>query len=166
MTAISPSRSGTSREAAERTGGTLITVKGGGHSWILRDPETLPAIVAQLLPGSLGQACRDAIRRGGVTAKEPTTAQIEQALYRPDARIFDLTPATNVTTVAGRHRRPKSLAGRTLVGPVVAGRRGRRLVVLAAIVPTRAPRPPLRPTSRRSAALARDPRRRTAMAHR
>ena len=97
----------TAREAAERTEGTLITIKGGGHSWLLRDPETLPGIVAQLLPGTLGEACRAAIRRGGVTDKEPTLSDIERALYRPDARIFELTPASNVTTVAGRHRRPK-----------------------------------------------------------
>lgn len=97
----------TAREAAERTDGTLITIAGGGHSWLLRDPETLPAIVAQLLPGTLGDACRAAIRRGGVTSKEPTVAEIERALYEPDARIFALTPMSNVTTVAGRHRRPK-----------------------------------------------------------
>ena len=97
----------TAREAAERTDGTLITIEGGGHSWLLRDPETLPGIVAQLLPGSLGQACRAAIRRGGCTVKDPTVDQIEAALYRPDARIFALTPMSNVTTVAGRHRRPK-----------------------------------------------------------
>ena len=78
----------TAREAAERTEGTLITIKGGGHSWLLRDPETLPGIVAQLLPGTLGEACRAAIRRGGVTAKEPTLSGIERALP-PDARIFD-----------------------------------------------------------------------------
>ena len=53
------------------------------------------------------EACRAAIRRGGVTDKEPTLSDIERALYRPDARIFELTPASNVTTVAGRHRRPK-----------------------------------------------------------
>ena len=57
--------------------------------------------------GTLGEACRAAIRSGGVTDKDPTLSDIERALYRPDARIFELTPASNVTTVAGRHRRPK-----------------------------------------------------------
>ncbi|MFN8052898.1 MAG: alpha/beta hydrolase [Acidimicrobiales bacterium] len=97
----------TSREAAERAHGTLITVRGGGHSWLLRDPETLPGIVAQLLPGSLGDACRAALRAGGVTSSNPTTAEVERALYAPNARVFALTPMSNVTTVAGRHRRPK-----------------------------------------------------------
>lgn len=97
----------TAREAAERTDGTLITVEGGGHSWLLRDPETLPGIVAQLLPGSLGDACRAALRRAGCTSEHPTVEQIHAALYQPNARIFALTPAQNVTTVAGRHRRPK-----------------------------------------------------------
>ena len=97
----------TSREAAERTDGTLVTIKGGGHSWLLRDPETLPGIVAQLLPGVLGEACRSAVRHGGVTTKDPSIEQIESALYEADAKIFELTPPHNVTTVAGRHRRPK-----------------------------------------------------------
>jgi len=42
----------TSREAAERTDGTLVTIKGGGHSWLLRDPETLARPWA--IPGTPG----------------------------------------------------------------------------------------------------------------
>lgn len=97
----------TSREAADRTGGTMITIRGGGHSWLLRDPETLPGIVAQLMPGSLGDACRAALVAGGCTSTSPTPAEVEAALYRPNARIFALTPMSNVRSVAGRHRRPK-----------------------------------------------------------
>jgi pimeloyl-ACP methyl ester carboxylesterase len=42
------------KDAARRTGGDLVVVKGAGHSWLLKDPETFPAIVAQLLDGRLG----------------------------------------------------------------------------------------------------------------
>lgn len=96
----------TAREASERAKGTLITIEGGGHSWLLRDPETMPAIVAQLLPGELGDACRAALRKAGVKKKAPSPAEVEAALYEPDARIFALTPHSEVTTLAGRHHRP------------------------------------------------------------
>ncbi|MCZ7536769.1 MAG: alpha/beta hydrolase [Acidimicrobiia bacterium] len=33
------------RDAAKRSGGDLVRVRGGSHSWLLRCPETLPAIV-------------------------------------------------------------------------------------------------------------------------
>ena len=44
------------RDAARRTGGDLVVIKGAGHSWLLKDPETFPAIVGDLLGGRLGQA--------------------------------------------------------------------------------------------------------------
>jgi len=44
------------RDAARRTGGDLVVVKGAGHSWLLKDPETFPAIVGQLLQGRLGES--------------------------------------------------------------------------------------------------------------
>lgn len=34
----------TAKQTAARTDGTLVTVAGAGHSWMLRDPEALPAI--------------------------------------------------------------------------------------------------------------------------
>ena len=97
----------TAREAAARARGTLVTVEGGGHSWILRDPETLPAIVAELMSGDLGEACRDSLRAAGVKAVNPSIRQIEAACYRDKARIFALTPATSAMIRAGRHRRPR-----------------------------------------------------------
>ena len=102
---IGPER--TAREAAARTRGTLVTVEGGGHSWILRDPETLPAIVAELMSGDLGEACRDSLRAAGVKAVNPSIRQIEAACYRDKARIFALTPASSAMIRAGRHRRPR-----------------------------------------------------------
>lgn len=97
----------TAREAVARTNGTLVTVEGAGHSWLLRDPESLPAIVAELLAGELGTACRDALRGLGIRAKEPSVAQIERVCYAPDARIFSLTPLSKRAEVIGRHRRPR-----------------------------------------------------------
>lgn len=44
------------RDAAARTDGDLVVVRGGSHSWLLRCPETLPAIVGDLLDGRLGAA--------------------------------------------------------------------------------------------------------------
>jgi pimeloyl-ACP methyl ester carboxylesterase len=44
------------RDAARRTGGDLVVVKGAGHSWLLKDPETFPAIVGELLQGRLGES--------------------------------------------------------------------------------------------------------------
>ena len=97
----------TSRQAAERANGTLVTVAGGGHSWLLRDPEALPAIVSELLDGDLGIACRAALRRGGVRDASPSTDRIHRALYEPDARVFTLTPMSGPTRSAGRHRKPR-----------------------------------------------------------
>ena len=45
------------RDAARRTGGDLVVIKGGTHSWLLKDPETFPAIMGELLAGGrLGDA--------------------------------------------------------------------------------------------------------------
>ena len=76
----------TARSAAKRSHGQLITIKKGTHSWLLRDPETLPAIVAELLTGRLGDAIRDAI--GGAGAE--TVDEIESILYEPDAPVLAL----------------------------------------------------------------------------
>jgi pimeloyl-ACP methyl ester carboxylesterase len=78
----------TARSAAKRSNGQLITIKGGAHSWLLRDPETLPAIVSELLAGRLGAAIRDAIGAAGATSAD----ELEAILYEPDAPILALTP--------------------------------------------------------------------------
>lgn len=97
----------TGRQAAERSGGTMVTVAGGRHSWLLRDPEVLPAIVAQLLDGGLGRACTRALHRAGVREPDPSASRVDEAFYELDARVFSLTPIDNVTKVVGRHRRPR-----------------------------------------------------------
>jgi pimeloyl-ACP methyl ester carboxylesterase len=56
----------TARDTARRTGGELVVVHGATHSWLLQDPETLPAIVRELLEGDLGTACARAVRDAGL----------------------------------------------------------------------------------------------------
>jgi pimeloyl-ACP methyl ester carboxylesterase len=97
----------TAREAAERADGTLVTVRDAGHSWLLRDPETLPGIIEQLLEGPLGAACARALRRAGVQHEPPTAADIKRVCYKKRARVFALTPASEEVAVSGRHRRPR-----------------------------------------------------------
>ncbi len=93
----------TARSAAKRANGQLITVKGGAHSWMLRDPETLPAIVSDLLAGRLGAAVREAIGAAGATSAD----ELESIFYEPDAPILALTPAPAAGAAAVRTRSPR-----------------------------------------------------------
>jgi pimeloyl-ACP methyl ester carboxylesterase len=97
----------TAKEAVARTNGTLVTVEGAGHSWLLRDPETLPAIVGELMDGELGEACGQVLAARGVRGAKPSSAKIEAACCTPGARIRALTPHGDRTMVTGRHGRPR-----------------------------------------------------------
>lgn len=44
------------RQAAAASGGTLVRVEGGLHSWLLEDADSLPAVIGSLLDGALGRA--------------------------------------------------------------------------------------------------------------
>ena len=44
------------RQAAEDADGTLVRIEGGGHSWLLEDADSLPAIIATLVEGPLTDA--------------------------------------------------------------------------------------------------------------
>lgn len=44
------------RDTAARLDATYVTVEHGRHSWMVRDPESLPAIIEELLDGALGRA--------------------------------------------------------------------------------------------------------------
>jgi pimeloyl-ACP methyl ester carboxylesterase len=95
----------TARSAAKRARGQFIAVEGGTHSWLLADPETLPAIVAELLDGRLGDAYRDALEDAGLDPLDATVDQVEGALYEPGAKILDLTPPLDFEpTLEHRHR--------------------------------------------------------------
>jgi pimeloyl-ACP methyl ester carboxylesterase len=97
----------TARDTARRTKGVLVTVERAGHSWLLRDPETLPAIVAELLATELGQGIRRSLRAAGIRRKYPTLTDVESVCYSPDAAVLALAPADSRKVVVGRHRRPK-----------------------------------------------------------
>lgn len=97
----------TAVDAVRRTEGTLVTVDRAGHSWLLRDPETLPAIIAELLATELGDGIRTSLRSAGLRKKQPTMEDIERVCYEAEARVFFLAPADSRTKVVGRHRAPK-----------------------------------------------------------
>jgi pimeloyl-ACP methyl ester carboxylesterase len=80
------------RDAARRTGGDLVVVNGASHSWMLKDPETMPAIVGRLLQGRLGDAYEQALVDAGLCPGSATTADIEDAMYEPGALATRITP--------------------------------------------------------------------------
>jgi hypothetical protein len=96
----------TATEAVQRTHGTMVTIERAGHSWILRDPETLPAIMAELMDGEVGDRCRARLRAAGVKKKRPSIKEIERACYDRDARVFTLTPLSDATEGEGGHHTP------------------------------------------------------------
>lgn len=98
----------TARDAARRTRGELILVHGASHSWLLRDPEAMPAIVAELLEGSLGELLRLAVTLEGLPleVESESIAEIERVLYRRDALIHRLTPPLEFQATQVRRRRP------------------------------------------------------------
>lgn len=93
----------TAVSAARRANGQLVTVHNASHSWPLKDPETLPAIVTELLDDRLGAAVRQAIHGAGAGSVE----EIEAHLYEPDAPILSLTPALTFTRLNESHRKPR-----------------------------------------------------------
>jgi hypothetical protein len=80
-------------------------VHGASHSWLLKDPETLPGIVAELLSGSLGRAVRTGLTNAGLPFGEPSIDAIEGALYRRHALVHELTPPLVYDEVVGAKRR-------------------------------------------------------------
>lgn len=98
----------TARDAVRRSNGTLVIVKGGSHSWLLKDPETLPAIMYELLGGALGDAQRQALLDEDVAPGAGIDA-VEAALYEPGARILELSAAGGAVDdgVASAPRQPR-----------------------------------------------------------
>lgn len=93
----------TAKSAARRAQGQLVRVRKGSHSWLLKDPETLPAIVTQLLEGRLGQAIRDHLDAAGADDLD----ELESHFYAPDAPILELTPELTYHRINETHRRPR-----------------------------------------------------------
>jgi pimeloyl-ACP methyl ester carboxylesterase len=93
----------TARDAARAAGGTLVTVHKAGHSWLLKDPETFPAIVEDLVVGELGVAIRQVIGAAGAGSIE----ELEEACFEHDAKVVRLTPELRRTDIDESHRRPR-----------------------------------------------------------
>jgi pimeloyl-ACP methyl ester carboxylesterase len=97
----------TAKDAARRTRGDLVVVKGGSHSWLLKDPETMPGIMHALMRGRLGTAVLKAKLAAGVDPVGATDDEVEAALYAPDALVLELTPRQRVHDTADLHRPPR-----------------------------------------------------------
>jgi len=78
------------RGAAAAAGATLVTVDGAGHSWMIEDPDSLPAMLAELLDGPLGNAI-DARARGSIDDMLAPDA-LARVLDQPRSRPYQLRP--------------------------------------------------------------------------
>src|ERR671919_715584 len=87
-------------------GGTLVTIHGGTHSWVLKDPETLPAVIAELLDGPLARV-RAAVLGAAGLAPDATPEQMELAFLGPHALVRRLTPSPELRTGGQQHRRAR-----------------------------------------------------------
>lgn len=79
-------------DASRRAHGELVVVHGATHSWPLEDPETLRAVVAELLGNGLGAACLAALSAAGLDPDTMTLEMAEKALCAPGALVHDLAP--------------------------------------------------------------------------
>jgi pimeloyl-ACP methyl ester carboxylesterase len=97
----------TARSAAKLAKGMVVVVEGGRHSWLLKDPETLPAILREMFdaPASLAARARDFAEMG--LAPDASIDEIEAAFYEPDAPILALTPEIDVAAIKPGPRRPR-----------------------------------------------------------
>lgn len=80
----------TAEDTARRVAAPLVKIAGAGHSWLLRDPETLPAIVRELRSAGFGEAIADAIAAAGLDPNTATSAEIERAFLAADAPLLDM----------------------------------------------------------------------------
>ncbi|MEO6629965.1 MAG: alpha/beta hydrolase, partial [Aquihabitans sp.] len=95
----------TARSAARLSGGMVVVVEGGTHSWLLKDPETLPAILAYLFATRLARShrARDFAKMG--LEPDASVDAIEAAFYDEDALVLGLTPAMDANAVHPPPRR-------------------------------------------------------------
>jgi pimeloyl-ACP methyl ester carboxylesterase len=96
----------TAQDAARAAGGWLVTVHGGTHSWLLKDPETLPAIVGELLTGPLGELRDRVLSDAGLDPAAVTPDQIEDVFVPADALVRTLAepdPDPDLTTARRAH---------------------------------------------------------------
>lgn len=97
----------TARSAAKLANGMVVVVEGGRHSWLLKDPETLPAILREMFdaPDSIRSRDRDFAKMG--LAPDASIDEIEAAFYEPDAPIHALTPDIDLAEIRPGPRRPR-----------------------------------------------------------
>lgn len=98
----------TGRDAARRAAGELVVVEGATHSWLLKDPEAMPAIVHELMKGRLGTAVLRAKGRAGLDV-DATSAEVEASswFYEPGSLAVALTPAQDWHDDETLHRGPR-----------------------------------------------------------
>jgi pimeloyl-ACP methyl ester carboxylesterase len=97
----------TAKDTARRARGDLVVVERGSHSWLLKDPETMPGIMHALMRGRLGTAVLKAQLDAGVDPVDATDDEVEGALYEPDALVLELTPRTRHVDTEDLHRPPR-----------------------------------------------------------
>jgi pimeloyl-ACP methyl ester carboxylesterase len=97
----------TGRDAARRTAGELVVVEGATHSWVLKDPEAMPAIVHELMRGRLGTAVLRAKGRAGLEAgASPDEVEASPHFYEPGSLVAALTPQQTWSDDETLHRAP------------------------------------------------------------
>jgi pimeloyl-ACP methyl ester carboxylesterase len=98
----------TARDAARRSGGELVVVHGASHSWLLKDPESMPGIVHDLMRGRLGTAVLRSRLAAGLDGDAPRSAvEASEAFYEPASLAVALTPRQEWQDDAEIHRAPR-----------------------------------------------------------
>lgn len=97
----------TARSAAKLAKGMVVVVEGGRHSWLLKDPETLPAILRELFDQPRSKQARARDFAGLGLRPDATVEEIEAAFYEPDAPILAMTPEIDVAAIQPGPRRPR-----------------------------------------------------------
>lgn len=97
----------TGAAAARRSRGELVVVHGATHSWLLKDPEALPAIMLQLMKGRLGTAVLKGQLSHGVDPSGRSIEEIERSFMDEDALVHALTPAQHLGDDSVGHRPPR-----------------------------------------------------------
>ncbi len=97
----------TARSAARLAGGMVVVVEGGTHSWLLKDPEALPAIFRKMFSSerALKSRERDFAEMG--LAPDANVDEVEAAFYDPDALVLQLTPELDVDTLFQSEAKPR-----------------------------------------------------------
>jgi pimeloyl-ACP methyl ester carboxylesterase len=98
----------TARDAARRADGELVVVHGASHSWLLKDPEAMPAVVHELMKGRLGTAVLRAKARAGLDTAAPRSAvEASDWFYEPGSLVVELTPRQTWRDDQTLHRSPR-----------------------------------------------------------